>query len=58
MTLTAVKSQATKREHRRVFDHMMDPPRDIEVEYDGAVYCRRTWQSGRSFGWGPWERVW
>lgn len=54
MTLRAAKSAATKAEHSRVFGNM-SAPRDIRIEYDGGVYVRRVWTSGRNFGWGRWE---
>jgi hypothetical protein len=46
------KIAATKAEYNRVYNHMILPARDIEI--DGWI--KRAWHGLNSFGWGKWER--
>jgi hypothetical protein len=56
-TLQQIKTEATQREHRRVFDNMSLPPRDIEATdpKTGASWIKRAWTALNRFGWGRWE---
>lgn len=52
-----IKAEATKRENVRVFDNMILPARDIIAECEKAIYVKRAWNNGSSFGWSNWEKI-
>jgi hypothetical protein len=50
------KTEATKREYRRVYDDM-HTPRDIYAEHDGRTFVKRVWTEPGRFGWHTWTEV-
>lgn len=56
MTLTQLKTQATRTEFARVYNNFNLPARDIVVEHNGARYIRYAWHSVNRFGWTAWMR--
>ena len=52
-----IKTEATKAEHKRVFENMNPPARDITAECSDGTWVREAWNGLNSFGWGRWSRV-
>ena len=53
----AIKTAATRREYRRVYDNFCLPPRDIWADCRDGRWVRRAWTAGHLFGWSRWQRA-
>jgi hypothetical protein len=51
MNINQQKIQATKAEHKRVYENMNLPARDIEI----PGWIKEAWNGLNSFGWGKWR---
>ena len=56
LTLIGAKRIKTQQEMKRVYDGM-NTPEDIILWFDGKIYSRKAWRSGRMFGWGKWVEL-
>lgn len=56
LTDKQIKTQATKKEFRRVFDNFCLPGRDIIASCSDGTYRRKFWQNLNRFGWDKWKK--
>lgn len=52
----ALKLKATLREHKRVYDDMILPARNIVAQCSDGIWIKKAWTSPHSFGWSKWEK--
>ena len=57
MTDRQTKTEATKKEYKRVYDNYNLPPRDILAKCSDGIWKRYAWQDVNRFGWYRWIKV-
>ncbi len=52
-----IKKEAIKKEHERIYNDMILPPRDIIAHCSDGIWIRNAWIGLNVFGWTKWGKI-